>query len=243
MTVTFALASMSIVPNAQVAVSPVTEQLPSELVRRVDAECALLGSVTVNAASCAAVLPVERTTNGSVNGRPPSPVTEATPASTATSAYSASVTQLAVAITGSMVSRLHWENVAKPLTDGAMMKPPPMLAQAVPASPSCGGAEVVAELVRHDQRGDRGAVGARADRDAALDVAHRAHVGDAGGGAVEILAGHQVREAARAHCRRGRAVLAELLEQRGALGAGERDPRPPASGARRWPAPAGPPAR
>ena len=52
------------------------------------------------------------------------------------------------------------------------------------------------------ERGDRGAVGALAQRHAAFDVAHRAHVGDARRGAVEILARHQVREAARAHLRR-----------------------------------------
>jgi hypothetical protein len=53
-------------------------------------------------------------------------------------------------------------------------------------------------------------------------LAGRAHVGDAGRGAVEILAGHQVRDAARAHRRVGDPVLAHLLEQRHGLCAGER---------------------
>jgi hypothetical protein len=35
------------------------------------------------------------------------------------------------------VLRLHCENVEYPLTDGDMMKPPPVLAQTVPDSPSC----------------------------------------------------------------------------------------------------------
>jgi hypothetical protein len=67
-----------------------------------------------------------------------------------------------------------------------------------------------------------GAVGALAERHSPVRLADAAHVGDTGRGAVEILAGYQVREAARAHRRRQFAIRAQLLEQRRALGGGER---------------------
>ena len=74
-------------------------------------KAAFSGRVSENAALCAATLPIERTTNGSVNGAPPSPDTVVTPASSVTSAYSAGVTQLADAIADCILSMLHWEKV------------------------------------------------------------------------------------------------------------------------------------
>jgi hypothetical protein len=84
------------------------------------------------------------------------------------------------------------------------------------------GAEVVAELVRHDEGGDRGAEGMLAQRDAELRVADGADVRDAGGGAVEVLAGDEVRETARAHGLGRLAKRAQLFEQHAARGAAQR---------------------
>ena len=100
-----------------------------------------------------------------------------------------------------------------------MMKPPP-----TPGAGGAGlavvlGAQVVAQLVRHDERGDRRAVGSLAQRDAALAPHTRAHVGDARRGAVEILA-RSPDARGRARARQGRgAIGAQLIEQRRALGA------------------------
>ena len=79
------------------------------------------GNVSVATTSSASRLPPDFTTNGSANGRPPSPLTFAVPTSIATSANSAGVTQLAAAMVCSITSRLQLENVAKPLIAGAMM--------------------------------------------------------------------------------------------------------------------------
>src|SRR5688572_22690708 len=56
---------------------------------------------------------------------------------TPTSAYTAGVTQADCSRAVRMISTLQREKLLKPLTDGAMMKPPPTAEQA-PASPSCG---------------------------------------------------------------------------------------------------------
>ena len=69
------------------------------------------GSVTVSSVPVASTLPAERNVNGSVSGKPPSPVAVCAADSSATSANSAGVMQLAEAMTGFMVSMLHCENV------------------------------------------------------------------------------------------------------------------------------------
>ncbi len=102
----------AMLPNEQVAVRPDTEQLPCELVPDSKAAEEFAGNVTTISAPVAPRLPMERTVNGNVNGAPPSPVTEEATGSSVTSAYCAGVMQFADAITRSIMSMLHWENVA-----------------------------------------------------------------------------------------------------------------------------------
>jgi hypothetical protein len=110
-TFTWAVSLIASMPMSQVATSPVKEQEPSVLLTESMDSAELPGNVTVRAVPWAPTLPPERTTKGSVKGIPASPDTEVTPGSTVTSANCAAVTQLAAAITGCMVSMLHWENV------------------------------------------------------------------------------------------------------------------------------------
>src|SRR6478735_5200401 len=110
-TLMWAVASTGIDPSSQVTVYAVSEQPPSSEAAESMLKAAFSGRVSENTVLCAATLPTELTTNGSVNGAPPSPDTVVTPASSLTSAYSAGVTQLADAIVDCILSMLHWEKV------------------------------------------------------------------------------------------------------------------------------------
>jgi len=84
-------------------------------------------------------------------------------------------------------------------------------------------AKVVADLVRGDQRDQRGAQLARACLGQArrLQRTDRIEVGNADGGVVELAAGHQVREAEALRGDGGAAVAGKLLQQVRCRGRGE----------------------
>jgi hypothetical protein len=119
-TLTVARVPAITVPSEQVAVSPEIAHEPCESEKPSIEYPPGAGSVIVAVTFSTSTLPAACTTYGSTNGTPASPAI-AVVGSNVTSAYSAAVTQAAPSITARIVATLHWENDARPLTEGAMM--------------------------------------------------------------------------------------------------------------------------